>query len=476
MDRKRIYSLLIAVMVTSFAVMLSSCTKDDDDDIDPDIPSLEGAWTAVYQLPFDGPMDVEADGLYLIFDDGTIEINSFYGADQVSGVSGTYEFDQEQGIADILFTSMWVDDDGEKGWVDIPEEHQMPQASEVSFSVDGDILYFTEPGLGTQQFVLHRCEPEPAPEMAGEWASAGILLTIDQNSNVVAASFGADEAGYIRKLDGVDGKDYLLVHLTSVDGEPLSDKKLFEYDFDAGEMVLTLTARDFTMVLMPLEAVDASLLDGTWIGVFSEPQSFFEDDMVDAMVYRFNDGELSQYSFRDSDQVAGMAGEYVFEYQGIFDLSVFAVFIQSSFDWHVDHSGIAEVTIPLYLAPDANSFTLKEPGGGTELLLEKVPESPAIHLEGTWALMDGETQLASFIVQDNGQFQYIQDGSEQSGLLLHLEGYQGEDYLLSSIVFCEFYSDGAVNYYTLNRYELNEADGELTLWHGEDVMVLTLLD
>ncbi len=247
MERKRLCFILPAIVVTSLALTLSSCTKDDD------ALSLEGSWMALFELPEEAPMQPMSDAIFLNFDKGVIEIFTFLNGDQVTGASGTYTFDKSDGVMDIVFTSLWVAVNGTRGWVGIPEQDQTAVSSDVTFSDDGDILYFAQPGESTLQFPLHRCEPELVPEMAGEWLGDEVIeITIHPNSTLEAASYGGYETGYIRKIDGVGGKDFLLIHITSLEGVPRSDRKLYEYTFDADEMVITLKAIEFLMELVPL--------------------------------------------------------------------------------------------------------------------------------------------------------------------------------------------------------------------------------
>ncbi len=446
------------------------CTEDDD--VLP-ADKLTGDWLGVFSTPLMGPGDLYCNGMFASFDGTDFKLVTFMEADQVAGMKGSYEYEEEEGLL-FHFSHMWVEEEAD--WVQIPPEEEFSQGGiGVEFSSDGNTVTITEPEEGETQFILHKRTLTIPSEASGQWTGLGMLLTVSETGEFLMESDEGMDAGYLNLITDVGGTDYLLVHIneSTVEADGYCNiYKLMGYDFNTEEDKFTLTDGDFEIVFSRLEPVEGDELIGEWLGIFDESFLGPGDRDCDAIYFQFDETDFKLLSFLESDQAAGFEGEYSFLFQGGLELDITSEWHESIFNWqNVQHTAV----LPIIAEDDGNTLTGTDPHGEVDLVLHRTERSHPSDIDGWWVYIeDGDIIATFFIDHSDGSFEYDQSGELQSGYIWDIGEINGNRYLLSHIQHCDFVGLGEnADFYTINRYEVDEVEPDtfiFKLWHGDHLM------
>jgi hypothetical protein len=208
---------------------------------------------------------------------------------------------------------------------------------------------------------------------------------------------------------------------------------------------------------------------GNWIGIYDETFEGFEENECNAVFYNFSISDFMMYSFLDSDPAAGVKGLYSLNNDNEMVIYPDHVWSDETYDW--DENAQDERILPLEFSSDEQTMTITTTFGDIEV--QRCNQVNPEDLEGEWGLMEGDSIVASMNIEPTGGFSWEQDDQIQSGSVKKLGVVDGDNYLLFHITYCEFTTDGDADYYTVNKYSLNEAGDTFTLWHGNEEMELS---
>lgn len=211
-------------------------------------------------------------------------------------------------------------------------------------------------------------------------------------------------------------------------------------------------------------------IKGSWLLLSEDVFDGPADQPCDAIIIEIEETEFMIFSFLESDPAAGHMGGYDAEIEDSMTLFIEFNYNKNTYNWEAMPDTF-EHKMPAQLSSDGKMLTV-EPEPGLELELVKVFKSVPEELVGTWNLEDNEVVYSTMEINSSGEFLWtdLGEGKEQGGILSCVGEVNDDKYLLSNITYCEFYADGESDYYTLNKYMIE--DDELTIWHGAMEMVL----
>lgn len=466
MKHKKIKLIYAWALIGAFLMFTTGCT--DDDDVQP-ADKLTGDWLGVFNTPLTGPMELDCNGMFASFDGTGFKLVTFMNADQVAGMKGTYEYEEEEGLL-FNFSHTW--DEEEADWAEIPPAEEFSQGGiGVEFSSDGNTVTITEPE-GDTQFELHKHTLTIPSEADGQWVAHGMLLEVSGTGEFLMESSEGTEAGYINLIPDVGGTDYLLVHIneSTIEADGLCNiYKLMGYDFNTEEDEFTLTDGEFEVVFSRLEPVDGDELVGEWFGIFNESFLGPGDKDCDAIYFQFDETDFTLLSFLESDQAAGFGGTYSFLFQGGLELEITSEWLESIFNWDdIQYTAM----LPIVVSDDGNTISGTDPYGESAFELHRTERSHPSDIDGWWVYNEEGQEEATFFVDHNdGSFSYNQGELVQSGYIWDIGEINGNRYLLSHIQHCDFVGLAEnADFYTINRYEVDPGGDIFNLWHGDYMM------
>lgn len=210
---------------------------------------------------------------------------------------------------------------------------------------------------------------------------------------------------------------------------------------------------------------------GSWIGFYDETFEGWDEKDCNTVFYSFETADFLMCSFLDSDPAAGLKGLYSLNDDNEMVIYPDHSWSDEIYDWNEDNRD--ERILPLEFSSDEQTMTVTTSFGDIDV--KKCNPSDPEALEGEWLMIDEDT-IASMSIEASGAFMWEQDDGSQSGMISDLGEIDGNKYLLIHITYCEFEADGDSNYYVIERYAINEAGDELTMWHGNDEYSLTLYE
>ncbi len=208
---------------------------------------------------------------------------------------------------------------------------------------------------------------------------------------------------------------------------------------------------------------------GSWIGFYDETFEGWDEKDCNAVFCRYETTNFLLYSFLNSDPAAGLKGLYSLNNDNEMVIYPDHVWSDETYDW--DENAQDERILPLEFSSDEKTMTITTTFGDIDV--KKCSPSAPESLEGEWLMIDQDT-IASMNIEASGAFSWEQDDGSQSGTISDLGEIDADKYLLSHITYCDFDAGGDSDYYVINKYELNDAGNELTMWHGDVEYTLTL--
>ncbi len=198
-------------------------------------------------------------------------------------------------------------------------------------------------------------------------------------------------------------------------------------------------------------------IQGNWLFLSEESFPGPNEASCNAVYMEIQKDEFKILSFLDSDPAAGLKGTYEYSQADTFLMS-YVDWNDSLYNWKSDlHEW------PLHLTVSPDNDTLYVDG---KLPAQRITTSLPPALVGTWEI----PEYATMTIETTGAFEWVATETEgvmeQSGNGQSIGTYNGDNFLLFNITYCD-YEEGENDYYTLNRYELVGTDS-VTIWHGEE--------
>ncbi len=207
-------------------------------------------------------------------------------------------------------------------------------------------------------------------------------------------------------------------------------------------------------------------LKGHWLAVFEDAFEGPGDVLCNAIYMDIADSNYLIYSFLDGEPSSGSKGTYEYNNVDSFAMQIELIADSGTYEWTDISMDSIEAGMLFSLSSDEQTLYATTPAG--EITFKKVSLSVPLELVETWEIPD----YANMQINQSGEFTWNATDGGQSGTLQATSVVDGNTYLLYHITFCTYYTEGESDYYGMSRYEI--AGDSLTLWNGEDEMVLTI--